>query len=93
MSQVLDEADDEPLALAQSIEPEKPQSPKLEEDEPEEPQDTEDDKPQIDDDDDPMEEDAPSSVSTSLVFCIGLKQPRSDLQHKMSVPELCRNFR
>lgn len=40
--------------------------------------------------DDPMEED---SVSPATVFNIRLKQPRSNLQHKMSVPELCRNFR
>lgn len=40
--------------------------------------------------DDPMEED---SVNPATVFCIRLKQPRSNLQHKMSVPELCRNFR
>lgn len=39
---------------------------------------------------DPMEEDP---VSSATVFCIKLKQPRSNLQHKMSVPELCRNFR
>ncbi|KAF2297673.1 hypothetical protein GH714_002156 [Hevea brasiliensis] len=39
--------------------------------------------------DDPMEED---SVSPATVFCIRLKQPRSNLQYKMSVPELCRNF-
>ncbi|KAJ4850777.1 Mediator of RNA polymerase II transcription subunit 16 [Turnera subulata] len=39
--------------------------------------------------DDPMEED---SASPATVFCIRLKQPRSSLQHKMSVPELCRNF-
>lgn len=39
--------------------------------------------------DDPMDED---SVSPATVFCISLKQPRSNLQHKMSVPELCRNF-
>lgn len=39
--------------------------------------------------DDPMEED---SVNPATVFCIRLKQPRSNLQHKMSVPELCRNF-
>ncbi|KAK3188022.1 hypothetical protein Dsin_027583 [Dipteronia sinensis] len=38
---------------------------------------------------DPMEED---SVNPATVFCIRLKQPRSNLQHKMSVPELCRNF-
>jgi hypothetical protein len=37
-----------------------------------------------------MEED---SVSPATVFCIRLKQPRSNLQHKMSVPELCRQFR
>ncbi|GLT82942.1 hypothetical protein SLE2022_012610 [Rubroshorea leprosula] len=36
-----------------------------------------------------MEDD---SVSPATVFCIRLKQPRSNLQHKMSVPELCRNF-
>lgn len=40
--------------------------------------------------DDPMEED---SVNPATVFCIRLKQPRSNLLHKMSVPELCRNFR
>lgn len=40
--------------------------------------------------DDPMEEDP---VGPATVFCIKLKQPRSNLQHKMSVPELCRNFR
>ncbi|XP_062096656.1 mediator of RNA polymerase II transcription subunit 16 isoform X1 [Humulus lupulus] len=39
--------------------------------------------------DNPMEED---SVSPATVFCIRLKQPRSNLLHKMSVPELCRNF-
>ncbi|PNT39482.1 hypothetical protein POPTR_004G040400v4 [Populus trichocarpa] len=39
--------------------------------------------------DDSMEED---SVSPATVFCIRLKQPRSNLQHKMSVPELCRKF-
>ncbi|GAV74432.1 DUF974 domain-containing protein, partial [Cephalotus follicularis] len=38
---------------------------------------------------DPMDED---SVGPATVFCIRLKQPRSNLQHKMSVPELCRNF-
>ncbi|XP_022723198.1 mediator of RNA polymerase II transcription subunit 16 isoform X4 [Durio zibethinus] len=32
------------------------------------------------------------SVNPATVFCIRLKQPRSNLQHKMSVPELCRNF-
>ncbi|XP_059435637.1 mediator of RNA polymerase II transcription subunit 16 [Corylus avellana] len=40
--------------------------------------------------DDPMEEDSPLSPAT--VFCIRLKQARSNLLHKMSVPELCRNF-
>lgn len=40
--------------------------------------------------DQPMEED---SVSPSTVFTIRLKQSKSNLQHKMSVPELCRNFR
>lgn len=84
MSQV-EEADDEPLA--QSVEIEKPESPKQREEEEEEEEPV--DKPDCDD---PMEEDS-SSVSPSAVFCIGLKQPRSDLQHKMSVPELCRNFR
>ncbi|PSS24651.1 Mediator of RNA polymerase II transcription subunit like [Actinidia chinensis var. chinensis] len=39
---------------------------------------------------DPMEEDHP--VNPAAVFCIRLKQPRSNLMHKMSVPELCRNF-
>lgn len=39
---------------------------------------------------DPMDEDL---VTPATVFRIKLKQPRSDLQHKMSVPELCRNFR
>ncbi|XAR66444.1 hypothetical protein NMG60_11012680 [Bertholletia excelsa] len=38
---------------------------------------------------DPMEED---TVNPATVFCIRLKQPRSNLMHKMSVPELCRNF-
>ncbi|KAK4590002.1 hypothetical protein RGQ29_020538 [Quercus rubra] len=55
-----------------------------EEDEEEEEEPLEKEKP-----DDPMEED---SVSPATVFCIRLKQPRSNLQHKMSVPELCRNF-
>ncbi|GMI93409.1 SENSITIVE TO FREEZING 6, YELLOW AND SENSITIVE TO IRON-DEFICIENCY 1, glassy hair 2 [Hibiscus trionum] len=36
-----------------------------------------------------MEED---SVNPATVFCIWLKQPRSNLQYKMRVPELCRNF-
>ncbi|GAB2231421.1 hypothetical protein Droror1_Dr00010427 [Drosera rotundifolia] len=39
--------------------------------------------------DDPMEMD---SVNPAMVFCIRLKQPRANLMHKMSVPELCRNF-
>ncbi|CAK9187289.1 unnamed protein product, partial [Ilex paraguariensis] len=39
--------------------------------------------------DDPMEEDL---VNPATVFCIKLKQPRSNLQSKMSLPELCRNF-
>ncbi|KAF5728921.1 hypothetical protein HS088_TW21G01076 [Tripterygium wilfordii] len=38
---------------------------------------------------DSMEKD---SVGPASVFCIRLKEPRSNLQHKMSVPELCRNF-
>nr|KYP61026.1 hypothetical protein KK1_023450 [Cajanus cajan] len=37
----------------------------------------------------PMEEDP---VNPATVFSIKLKQPRSNLLHKMSVPELCRNF-
>lgn len=40
--------------------------------------------------DHPMEED---SVSPATVFTIRLKQSKSNLLHKMSVPELCRNFR
>lgn len=40
--------------------------------------------------DDSMDEDL---VTPATVFRIKLKQPRSNLQHKMSVPELCRNFR
>lgn len=39
---------------------------------------------------DPMEEDA---ANPATVFCIRLMQPRSNLMHKMSVPELCRTFR
>ncbi|XP_010424598.1 PREDICTED: mediator of RNA polymerase II transcription subunit 16-like [Camelina sativa] len=31
-------------------------------------------------------------VSPAIVFCVKLKQPNSNLLHKMSVPELCRNF-
>ncbi|KAK7319664.1 hypothetical protein RJT34_04387 [Clitoria ternatea] len=37
----------------------------------------------------PMDDD---SLSPATVFSINLKQPRSNLLHKMSVPELCRNF-
>lgn len=40
--------------------------------------------------DDPMDVD---NVNPATVFCIRLKQPKSNLLHKMSVPELCRNFR
>ena len=39
-----------------------------------------------------MEEDS-VTTTPATVFCIRLKQPRSHLLHKMSVPELCRNFR
>ncbi|KAF8411169.1 hypothetical protein HHK36_003712 [Tetracentron sinense] len=38
---------------------------------------------------DRMEEDP---VSPATIFRIRLEQPRSNLQYKMSVPELCRNF-
>ncbi|CAK9327448.1 unnamed protein product [Citrullus colocynthis] len=38
---------------------------------------------------DSMDEDL---ITPATVFRIKLKQPRSNLQHKMSVPELCRNF-
>lgn len=41
--------------------------------------------------DDPMEED--DQISSATVFTIRLRQSSSNLQHKMSVPELCRNFR
>lgn len=41
--------------------------------------------------DNPMEEDV--EAKAAVVFCIRLKQPRSNLLHKMSVPELCRKFR
>ncbi|KAB2630025.1 hypothetical protein D8674_007544 [Pyrus ussuriensis x Pyrus communis] len=37
----------------------------------------------VDEPDDPMEED---DVNPAVVFCIRLKHPRSNLQHKMSVP-------
>ncbi|XP_050125616.1 uncharacterized protein LOC126602792 [Malus sylvestris] len=79
-------SDDEPVA--HSLESDKPETGSTErigggggEDEEKEP---------VDEPDDPMEEDA---VNSAAVFCIRLKQPRSNLQHKMSVPELCRNFR
>ncbi|KAL2495120.1 Mediator of RNA polymerase II transcription subunit 16 [Forsythia ovata] len=39
--------------------------------------------------DDPIEED---SVNPATVFSIRLKQPKSNLLHKMGVPELCRTF-
>ncbi|KAM2512861.1 hypothetical protein PS1_037081 [Malus domestica] len=83
MSQVKG-SDDEPVA--HSPETDKPETGSIEsiggggEDEEEEP---------VDEPDDPMEDDA---VNPAAVFCIRLKQPRSNLQHKMRVPELCRNF-
>lgn len=40
--------------------------------------------------DDPMDEGV--EARAAVVFCIRLKQPRSNLLHKMSVPELCRKF-
>ncbi|KZV54409.1 mediator of RNA polymerase II transcription subunit 16 [Dorcoceras hygrometricum] len=40
--------------------------------------------------DDSMDEDF---VNPATVFCIKLNQPKSNLLHKMSVPELCRTFR
>ncbi|XLS73328.1 hypothetical protein HN51_030193 [Arachis hypogaea] len=39
----------------------------------------------------PMEEDS-VTTTPATVFCIRLKQPKSHLLHKMSVPEVCRNF-
>ncbi|XP_039689531.1 mediator of RNA polymerase II transcription subunit 16 isoform X2 [Medicago truncatula] len=39
--------------------------------------------------DQPMEED---SVNPATVFTIRLRQSKANLMHKMSVPELCRNF-
>ncbi|KAK1283819.1 Mediator of RNA polymerase II transcription subunit 16 [Acorus calamus] len=42
-------------------------------------------------DEDPAEAPDPA-VSPATVFQILLKQPPSNLRHKMSVPELCRNF-
>ncbi|KAK8469032.1 hypothetical protein PHAVU_006G187600 [Phaseolus vulgaris] len=38
---------------------------------------------------DPMEQE---SVIPATVFCIRLRQPKSNLLYKMSVPEICRNF-
>lgn len=38
----------------------------------------------------PMEQE---SVIPATVFCIRLRQPKSNLLYKMSVPEICRNFR
>ncbi|XP_009345366.1 uncharacterized protein LOC103937175 [Pyrus x bretschneideri] len=77
-------SDDEPVA--HSLESDKPETGSIEsiggeEDEVEEP---------VDGPDNPMEEDV---VNSAAVFCIRLKQPRSNLQHKMSVLELCCNFR
>lgn len=42
--------------------------------------------------DDPMDNDSVTG-SPATVFCIKLKQPKSNLLYKMSVPELCRTFR
>ncbi|CAJ1961634.1 unnamed protein product [Sphenostylis stenocarpa] len=39
--------------------------------------------------DDSMEQE---SVTPATVFCIRLRQPKSNLLYKMSVPEICRNF-
>ncbi|TQD89483.1 hypothetical protein C1H46_024949 [Malus baccata] len=79
-------SDDEPIAY--SLESDKLETGSIEsiggegeEDEEEEP---------VDEPDDAMEEDA---VNPTAVFCIRLKQPKSNLQHKMSIPELCYNFR
>ncbi|XP_021740552.1 LOW QUALITY PROTEIN: mediator of RNA polymerase II transcription subunit 16-like [Chenopodium quinoa] len=41
--------------------------------------------------DDPMDDDSVNS-HPATVFSIKLNQPRSNLLHKMSVPDLCRNF-
>ncbi|KAG4971494.1 hypothetical protein JHK85_037915 [Glycine max] len=41
---------------------------------------------------DPMEQEM-ESLTPATVFCIRLKQPKSNLLYKMSVPEICRNFR
>ncbi|KAK7331917.1 hypothetical protein VNO80_28660 [Phaseolus coccineus] len=38
---------------------------------------------------DPMEQE---TVIPATVFCIRLRQPKSNLLYKMSVPEICRNF-
>lgn len=43
-------------------------------------------------DDSMMVDEDSSPNQPATVFCIRLKQPRSNLLHKMSVPELCRNF-
>ncbi|XP_010686537.2 mediator of RNA polymerase II transcription subunit 16 isoform X1 [Beta vulgaris subsp. vulgaris] len=44
-------------------------------------------------DDPTMEEDSINNNNNpATVFCIKLKQPRANLLHKMSVPDLCRNF-
>ncbi|KAG4960475.1 hypothetical protein AAZX31_13G224200 [Glycine max] len=40
---------------------------------------------------DPMEQEM-ESLTPATVFCIRLKQPKSNLLYKMSVPEICRNF-
>ncbi|KAK7412325.1 hypothetical protein VNO78_03779 [Psophocarpus tetragonolobus] len=42
-------------------------------------------------DDDPMEQDSLSPLPAT-VFCIRLRQPKSNLLYKMIVPEICRNF-
>lgn len=84
-----DSEEGEPLALSM------PQSQELPiEDDNNESVSAEEDREVVEEDklpfDQPMEED---SVSPSTVFTIRLKQSKSNLQHKMSVPELCRNFR
>ncbi|XP_058078036.1 mediator of RNA polymerase II transcription subunit 16 [Magnolia sinica] len=58
------------------------------------PHESQDDSPMADRKDDhhpttAIDDDPPSPAT---VFRIRLKQPRSNLRHKMSVPELCRNF-
>lgn len=42
---------------------------------------------------DRMDEDVAVATGPATVFCIKLNQPKSNLVHQMSVPELCRNFR